>query len=249
MSGAIRLCVLGAVRTGVGLAAAITHQKSLTPLQISVPEVMSDAISIEELSLVENVLTEKIAWATVLILGPGLGCDRWADQVYHSMAQQNIPKVLDADGLNILALISRRNDHISVYDDQRVITPHSAEAARLLDLSIDAVEYDRFSAAKKLHEKYGGVVVLKGAGTLIYDGTRMYVCLAGNAGMASGGMGDVLAGVIGAFVAKGLPIGLAARLGVVVHSHAADLNVYQFGECGLLASDVVKMLRSALNNT
>jgi NAD(P)H-hydrate epimerase len=98
-----------------------------------------------------------------------------------------------------------------------------------------------------LHERFGGVVVLKGAGTLIYDGIRMYVCLAGNPGMASGGMGDVLSGVIGALLAKGIPISIAARLGVMIHSHAADINVGQYGERGLLASDVVETLRFAMN--
>ena len=89
--------------------------------------------------------------------------------------------------------------------------------------------------------------MLKGAGTLIYDGARMYVCLAGNPGMASGGMGDVLSGVIGALLAKGIPIAIAARLGVMIHSHAADLNATQNGERGLLASDVVSTLRCVLN--
>ncbi len=89
--------------------------------------------------------------------------------------------------------------------------------------------------------------MLKGAGTLIYDGIRMYVCLAGNPGMASGGMGDVLSGVIGALLAKGIPISIAARLGVMIHSHAADINAGQYGERGLLASDVVETLRVAIN--
>ncbi|MDF5129439.1 NAD(P)H-hydrate dehydratase, partial [Vibrio parahaemolyticus] len=108
------------------------------------------------------------------------------------------------------------------------------------------IESDRYSAARQLQERYGGVVVLKGAGTLIYDGTRMYVCLAGNAGMATGGMGDVLSGVISALLAKGLPISVAARLRVVLHSHAADINVSQNGQIGLLASDVVSTLRTAI---
>jgi NAD(P)H-hydrate epimerase len=127
------------------------------------------------------------------------------------------------------------------------MTPHPGEAARLLNVTTQDVERDRYSAARQLHERFGGVVVLKGAGTLIYDGIRMYVCLAGNPGMASGGMGDVLSGVIGALLAKGIPISIAARLGVMIHSHAADINVSQYGERGLLASDVVETLRVAMN--
>ena len=168
-------------------------------------------------------------------------------QAYQFLSQKNKLKVVDADGLNILAMLNQRNDVVFLRDEQRVMTPHPGEAARLLHVSTKEVEQDRFAAARQLHERYGGVVVLKGAGTLIYDGVRMYVCLAGNPGMASGGMGDVLSGVIAALLAKGLPIAVAARLGVILHSHAADINVQQSGEVGLLASDVIESLRCAIN--
>ncbi|MCG6241354.1 NAD(P)H-hydrate dehydratase [Vibrio diabolicus] len=246
MSGAIRLCSSAAVRSGAGLTAAITHPSSLIPLQIGCPEVMSQSITADLLRDTENDLTKRIRWAEVLVFGPGFGDDEWAYQAYQYLAQEQKPKVVDADGLNILAMLSQRCDGTLVCDNQRVITPHPGEAARLLNVTTQQIESDRYSAARQLQERYGGVVVLKGAGTLIYDGTRMYVCLAGNAGMATGGMGDVLSGVIGALLAKGLPISVAARLGVVLHSHAADINVSQHGQVGLLASDVIGTLRTAI---
>lgn len=246
MSGAIRLCSSAAIRAGAGLTAAITHTSSLIPLQVGCPEVMSQSITADLLRDTENDLTKRIRWADVLVFGPGFGDDEWAYQAYQYLAQEQKPKVVDADGLNILAMLSQRCDGTLVCDNHRVITPHPGEAARLLNVTIQQIESDRYSAARQLQERYGGVVVLKGAGTLIYDGTRMYVCLAGNAGMATGGMGDVLSGVIGALLAKGLPISVAARLGVVLHSHAADINVSQNGQIGLLASDVVSTLRTAI---
>ncbi|WP_038888433.1 bifunctional ADP-dependent NAD(P)H-hydrate dehydratase/NAD(P)H-hydrate epimerase [Vibrio campbellii] len=247
MSGAIRLCASAAVRTGAGLTAALTHPSSLLPLQVGSPEVMSQAITFDELKEQDNELIKRTRWADALAFGPGFGEDEWAHQAYQLLSQQHKPKVVDADGLNILAMLNQRNDVVVLRDEQRVMTPHPGEAARLLNVSTKEIEQDRFAAARQLHERYGGVIVLKGAGTLIYDGVRMYVCLAGNPGMASGGMGDVLSGVIAALLAKGLAIAVAARLGVMLHSHAADINVQQKGEIGLLASDVIESLRDAIN--
>ncbi len=247
MSGAIRFCASAAVRSGSGLTAGVTHPSSLMSLQIACPEVMSQSITSDDLRNAENELTKRIRWADALVFGPGFGEDEWAYQAYQYLSQSDKPKVVDADGLNILAMLSQRFDGTLVCDNQRVITPHPGEAARLLNVTIKDVERDRYAAARQLQERFGGVVVLKGAGTLIYDGVRMYVCLAGNPGMASGGMGDVLSGVIGALLAKGIPIAIAARLGVMIHSHAADINAVQYGERGLLATDVVNTLRSVLN--
>ncbi|MEF1311800.1 NAD(P)H-hydrate dehydratase [Vibrio mytili] len=246
MSGAIRLCCAAAVRCGAGLTASMTHTDSLLSLQVSLPEVMSQSITEDALREAENALTTRIGWADVLVFGPGFGSDEWAHQAYQALSSQKKLKVVDADGLNILALLNQQGS-AAVHDDQRVMTPHPGEAARLLNVTTQEVERDRYAAARQLHEHYGGVVVLKGAGTLIYDGIRMYVCLAGNPGMATGGMGDVLSGVIGALLAQGVPIAVAARLGVMIHSHAADMNVHQFGTKGLLPSDVIESLRAVIN--
>ncbi|WP_104024860.1 NAD(P)H-hydrate dehydratase [Vibrio hyugaensis] len=248
LSGAIRLCASAAVRTGVGLIATITHPDSWLPLQVGAPEVMSQSITYEKLKATDNELVKRALWADVLVFGPGFGQDEWAHKAYQFLSQQHKPKVVDADGLNILAMLNHRNDVVVLRDELRVMTPHPGEAARLLNISTKEIEGDRYAAARQLHERYGGVIVLKGAGTLIYDGARMYVCLAGNPGMASGGMGDVLSGVIAALLAKRLPIAIAARLGVILHSHSADLNVQQNGEIGLTATDVIGTLRQAINS-
>jgi NAD(P)H-hydrate epimerase len=130
---------------------------------------------------------------------------------------------------------------------QCVITPHPGEAARLLKTTTDRINADRVSAAQQLHDLARAVVVLKGAGTLVATDADIRLCDQGNPGMASGGMGDVLSGVIAALVAQGLAPEIAAQLAVVVHAKAADKLAAQHGERGLLASDLIPVMRSLLN--
>jgi NAD(P)H-hydrate epimerase len=158
-----------------------------------------------------------------------------------------LPSVIDADALNALA--DGQIDTRAACPDRWVLTPHPGEAARLLGADTASVGADRFSALSSLLQHYPGAVVLKGAGTLVADaasGAPVTVCAEGNPGMASGGMGDVLSGLIGALLAQGLESGTAARLGVLVHARAADLAAAE-GERGLLASDLLPWIRRVLN--
>jgi len=152
--------------------------------------------------------------------------------------------VVDADGLNLLAAHfagMRREDWI--------LTPHPGEAARLLGCTAAEVEADRPAAARALRERWGGVIILKGAGSLIEGPAGMAVCPFGNPGMASGGMGDALSGMLGALLAQGVPLESAARLGVLVHARAADLAAAEAGERGLLAGDLASYARILVNPT
>jgi NAD(P)H-hydrate epimerase len=133
------------------------------------------------------------------------------------------------------------------FNNRRIITPHPGEAARLLNTSIQVIEADRFAAAKTLQHKYGGVVVLKGAGSLVYDGHGYWICHAGNPGMASGGMGDLLTGIIVGLLAQQLSLSEAACVGVWLHSTAADRSAEVDGERGMLASDLLPYLRRLVN--
>ena len=150
------------------------------------------------------------------------------------------PLVVDADGLNLLAAQAlRREDWI--------LTPHPGEAARVLNCSPREIQADRLAAVTGLQERYGGVVVLKGPGTLVLGSEpKVGLCRLGNPGMAAGGMGDVLTGVIAALLAQGIPAIEAAQLGVWVHAHAADLASVD-GERGLLATDLLPHLRRLVN--
>ncbi|MGC9423018.1 NAD(P)H-hydrate dehydratase [Vibrio sp.] len=234
MGGAAILAAQACVRTGSGLTAALVHPDNTQPVLISCPEMMTS-------SWMDTVMFDyRLDWCSVLAIGPGLGRDTIAQQLINRVQSITKPKVMDADALYFLA-------QSACYDDQRIITPHPAEAARLLGCGVENIETDRFQAIKALHQKYGGVVVLKGAGTLVCNGQDTYVCLAGNPGMASGGMGDVLTGVIVSLLGQGLALFDAAKIGVLIHSQAADQNTEAFGERGLIASDLIPHLRRLVN--
>ncbi|MEZ8100708.1 NAD(P)H-hydrate dehydratase [Vibrio bivalvicida] len=235
-AGAIRLCATASARCGAGLIRSLCHPSSALPLQIACPEVMTLGWCSEV-----NYLQESLRFADVIALGPGLGTDDWAHVLYSNVKNIEKPKVIDADGLNLLA----QQPHV---DDLRVITPHPGEAARLLGCSVRDIEQDRFQTVRNLHNKYGGVVVLKGAGTLIYDGESVYLCQAGNAGMATGGMGDVLTGIIAALLVQGMSLANSAKFGVLMHSVAADNIAKHKGQIGMLASDVIDESRKVLNS-
>jgi NAD(P)H-hydrate epimerase len=172
-------------------------------------------------------------------MGPGLGQDDWGQRLFDQAGSVNVPKVLDADALNWLAKAPRhRNDW--------VLTPHPGEAARLLGTDAAQIQQDRLTAVKALQQQYGGVIVLKGPGTLIYDGHQCEVCTAGNPGMARGGMGDVLTGLITGWLAQGMPAFEAACLSVWLHAAAGDLLCQQHGLRGVLPSELPARIRTLM---
>jgi NAD(P)H-hydrate epimerase len=230
-AGAIRLCGEAALRTGAGLVSVATRVEHLAALNSARPELMAHAVDGPQ------ALEALLQRADVLALGPGLGQRAWGHALWLTALEAGKPLVLDADGLNLLAHEPRR------FAQPAVLTPHPGEAARLLHDSIDAVEADRYAAVRELAARHGAVAVLKGAGSLIAapDG-RVAVCPWGNPGMATGGMGDLLTGIIAALLAQGCMVWEAACLGVGLHARAGDLAAEQ-GERGLLASDLLSALR------
>jgi NAD(P)H-hydrate epimerase len=178
--------------------------------------------------------------ATVIAVGPGLGQDDWSREMFDAALASGKLLVVDADALNLLAAAPRRSEHW-------VLTPHPGEAARLLGASTEVVQADRLAAARQLQERYGGTVVLKGAGSIVHGGVGLpAICDRGNPGMAAGGMGDVLTGIIAGIAAQCANLDLAARAGVFVHAQAGDLAARR-GERGLLASDVLEQVRACVN--
>lgn len=235
MGGAVRLCAEGALRTGVGLASVATRQSGVAALVAARPEAMTHAV--------ENAdaLAPLVQRATVLAVGPGLGQGEWGRALYAAALASGRPVVLDADALNLLAAAPRELP-------QAILTPHPGEAARLLGREKNDIQADRFGAAEALAHRYRCVVVLKGAGTVIAaPGEVPAVIGAGNPGMATGGMGDVLSGVIAALVAQGLPLFQAAVAGALLHSAAGDAAARIGGERGLLPSDLFPHLRRMAN--
>ena len=235
MGGAIRMAAEAAARAGAGLTAVLTQPDNVLSIITARPEIMALGWQGQDMS----VPRQRQQWADILVLGPGLGQSSWSQSLYSELTKTEKNLVVDADGLNLL---SRSPD----YKNNRIITPHPGEAARLLGCSVAEVEADRFAAARALQTRYGGVVVLKGAGTLVDDGNQCWVCAAGNPGMATGGMGDVLSGIIGALLGQGLSLAAAARCGVWIHSTAADRCAAE-GERGMLASDLFPHIRQLVN--
>lgn len=237
--GAVALAAEACARSGAGLTSVATQPLHMPSILARLPEVMVNGVPSGQ------ALEPLLKRPSVLVIGPGLGQSPWSEQMLRQAAASHLPVVVDADGLNILA---QRRAVVIQPRDHWVYTPHPGEAARLLGCGTAEVQRDRFAAARELQRLLGGVVVLKGPGTLIVDTYNTYVADVGNPGMASGGMGDVLAGVIGALIAQGLDATKAASLAVCVHGDAADRAVEQVGQRGLLASDLVLYIRELLNS-
>lgn len=235
MSGAARLAAEAAARCGAGLVSVATRAGHAAGLNAGCPELMVHAVS----GVAD--LQPLLARASVVVVGPGLGQGDWSRHLFEAALDSRLPLVVDADALNLLARDPCQRDNW-------ILTPHPGEAGRLLDCTATEVGEDRFAALGQLVERYRGVVVLKGAGTLTMTGGEpVHLCARGNPGMASGGMGDVLSGVLAALLAQGLDAFTAAGAGVFLHASAADLAARQQGQRGLLASDLMPWLRGLVN--
>lgn len=234
MAGAVALAGEAALRCGAGLVSVGTRPEHAPALLARRPELMVRGID------EDADFTAAAQRASVVAVGPGLGTGEWGRALLAAALATGKPLVLDADALNLLAASPR------VLPDA-VLTPHPGEAARLLGTSTAQVQADRFAAAAALVERYGCAVVLKGAGSVVAaPGQTPSVLAAGNPGMASGGMGDVLTGVIAALRAQGLPAADAAVAGALLHATAADAAARD-GQRGMLAADLFPYLRHCAN--
>lgn len=250
MSGAARLAGEAALRSGAGLVTVATHPAHASSLNLARPELMVRGIAeAEELAPV-------LERATVVALGPGLGQDEWGRELLDYCLAVELPLVLDADGLNLLRESTLEPDvgpePASGLGDGNwrgdwILTPHPAEAARLLDTDTASVQADRLDAARRLARRYFAVVALKGCGTVLAHPSGAWALSPlGNPGMATGGTGDVLTGVIAGLLAQDFTTWEAACLGVTAHGAAGDLAAER-GERGLLAGDITAHLPRVLN--
>ncbi|MFT6220765.1 MAG: NAD(P)H-hydrate epimerase [Candidatus Endobugula sp.] len=234
-----------ALRSGAGLVSLATQPVFVSAALARQPELMVAGI--------ENgqALLPMFTRASGIVIGTGLGQSAWSEQLlYQVLENTSIPLVLDADALRLLSQ-PRFKDLSAVERDQRqwVLTPHPGEAAALLDCSIEEIQADRFAAAQAIQQQYGGAVILKGAGTVVVTSTgEQYLCDAGNAGMASGGMGDVLSGLVGALLVQGMSCDDAAKLAAILHSSAADNAISSTGLRSLLATDLIVEVQKLLSS-
>lgn len=236
--GAASMAAEASLRVGSGLTSVATQPQHVSSILARCPEIMACGV------MSGQQLEPWLEKPSVLVVGPGLGRSAWSEQLLQKAVASGLPMVLDADALNILAdgRVVKATDHAWV------LTPHAAEAARLLNVSVAEVEANRFSAVQQIQQKYNAVVILKGPGSLIAaDNQITKICPYGNPGMASAGMGDLLSGIIGGLIAQGLSLQDAAELGCCLHSAAADKLVDGSGYRGIAATDVLPHLHRFLN--
>lgn len=237
MPGATALAARAALRVGAGCVTIATCSAYAHHMIPGLPEAMVYGVTHP------SDLKPLLERATICILGPGLGEDEWAKQIYASTIKTSLPLLVDASALRLLSAAPMKNDHW-------VLTPHPGEAASLLACSRDDIQHHRENSIHALQQRYGGTIVLKGHQTLITDPQQtLTVCTSGNPGMATAGMGDVLSGVIGGLMAQGIPLADAARLGVWLHAQAGDNAASALGERGLMASDLMPFLQQLSNPT
>jgi NAD(P)H-hydrate epimerase len=225
------------LRVGAGLVYVAAHPDSLASVLAGRPEIIG--ISARSGADLDDVL----GMADGVVLGPGLGQSAWAHGLWRRVVRADVPLVLDADGLNLLALEP-------VEREAWLLTPHPGEAARLLPGgTVQSVQHDRRATAAALAQRYGAIAVLKGPHTLVATpraGRALCVCDRGNPGMATGGMGDVLAGTLGSLLVQTGDLEQVAGAGVLLHALAGD-EAAKEGERGTLASDLLPHLRAWAN--
>ena len=244
LGGAGLLASKAAVYSGAGLTSLVTRPEHVNASLVSCPEVMVKGVNSGQ------DLEEHLIKPTVIAIGPGLGQTAWSEQmiqrVFWEAEKREVTVIMDADALNLIPKLKLS----SKLPRRLVLTPHPGEAATLLNTNVETIESDRFAYSAKIQKKFNATVVLKGSGTVIChkkNGIQQWgVCNAGNPGMASGGMGDVLTGIIAGMLAQGLTPKEASEVGVDLHAKAADQASFDLGEVGLTPSDVIEELRYLL---
>jgi NAD(P)H-hydrate epimerase len=252
MSGAAVLSGMGALRGGAGLVHVASPAEIIPPIAAYNPCYLTAPLPADANGILseaaEEAILELAGKSDVVALGPGLGqSDAIPRLVKAVLSRVDRPTIVDADGINALAKLWTTKPRADKQFPTRplILTPHPGEFARLLHLGTDTIGERRedlalaFAAERKL------VLVLKGHGTLVTDGTRLYRNATGNPGMATGGTGDVLTGIIAALIGQGMPAFEAAQLGVHWHGLAGDLAAKARGEAGLIATDLLDHLGAA----
>lgn len=238
MAGACAMCMQGALRSGVGLLKSVIPDEiypllaNVIPQAIFFPYVSSD---------VRELLDRAMEKTNAIVLGCGMGNhQRTMEIVRYVLNKSNVPVVLDADALNVLAMETDmlKNPQIPI-----VVTPHPMEMARLLNVSVNTVQSNRIMVTAEFSKKYSVITVLKGAYTVVANANgKVLINPTGNKGMAKAGSGDVLAGIIGSFVAQGMSAYNATLSGVYCHGYAGDLAEKKFGHISMTATDIIDCL-------
>lgn len=250
-SGAPVLAGKAALRSGAGLVRVAVPQSilpivaSLEPCYTTIP--LAEDADGRIASDAAGILAEHAKQNDVVVFGPGVGISAGVkDVLLHLLSIENLRMVIDADGLNTMALCSGAHGWVEKKKASVILTPHPGEMERLWkSLFRVKMPNDRITQAAKLAEHTGCVVVLKGAQTVVTDSQNIFINTTGNPGMATAGAGDVLTGVIAALIGQGLKLMDAAIAGVYIHGYAGDLGVKEKGQISLIATDIIDFLPGA----
>jgi len=252
MSGAAALAGRAALRAGAGLVRVATSQSALPIVAsiepsyttVALPEDDTGKISAKAVSIILNLISDNDCFA----FGPGVGISKGLQSVVETLIEQeNIPLIIDGDGLNNLSNIKDWPKRVKA---KLILTPHPGEMKRLwTGLLREKLPDDRQRQASRLAQHTKSVVVLKGAGTVVTDGRKVYINKTGNPGMATAGSGDVLTGAITALIGQGLSNFEAAVLGVYIHGLAGDIAAEKVGQISLMATDIIESLPEAFSKS
>lgn len=244
-TGAAAMTAMAAMRAGAGLVTLGVPQSLHPVIESTTLEVMSCPLSensegfLSESSF--DAIMHNVSGKKCIAIGPGLGTDPSTKKlVVRLLSEVQIPVILDADGLNLLA---GQTDELKKLKSTAVLTPHPGEMSRLTGIPVSQIQKSRVDCAREFAMEFNVHLVLKGAGTVIaHPDGRVFINSTGNSGMASGGMGDILTGIIAGFIAQNYPVEDAAKLGVFLHGAAGDALSESMGPFGYLASDMLKIL-------
>lgn len=244
MPGAPVLVTKSVALMGAGLTTVLTRPKHVITVTCHHPEALCFGFH----AINTRLLNTRLKQASVIVLGPGLGLSFWSKilfrQTLKHVCKHQLPTVIDADALNLIAKGCGTVQHLK----HAVYTPHPGEAARLLTCTIKDIQANREGAVQKLHKKLGGTIVLKGENSLVYHPDEpLYVCKYGNPGMATGGMGDLLSGLIGGLMTQGLTPFQAAKAAVELHAKAGDAALKHKGGPSVLATDLLAEIKPLFN--
>ena len=239
ISGAAYLAAAGAYRIGAGLVKIYTPKENQVAMQVLLPEALMEIYDSSRPSIKQ--LKECTEWADVIVIGPGIGTERGAEKILkYVISKSHVPVVIDADGINLLA---KNRAYLLDKKAPVVLTPHIQEMARLTGKSKSVIMTNPMEEAEAFVKNYDVTLVLKSAGTIVTkESEHKYINLSGNSGMATGGSGDVLAGILASVVSRGIKEDIAAAMAVYVHGKCADYAAEKFGEDGMSATDIIEYL-------
>lgn len=247
MSGAAYFSAKAAYRTGAGLVNILTHEDNRIILQTQIPEAILSTYSAERFN--EDVIAESIEKADVIVVGVGLGQNKLAfDLVSIVFSFADAPIIADADALNIIAKRPSLLDNASA---PIIITPHMLEMARLCHTDISEIMANAIEFTSRFAEKHSLICALKDHETIVCDGSSsssIYINKSGNSGMATGGSGDALTGIIAALIAQGVSLFEATTLGVYIHGLAGDAAADELGEYSVMASDIIAHISTVIKD-